>query len=54
VAQNSPYIDRQVAVEFNRQHGKHITHDTVAKLVEKLKKLEELLTNREVVHEHPP
>ncbi|MCI4389323.1 hypothetical protein PGIGA_G00096670 [Pangasianodon gigas] len=29
---------RKVEMEFNRKHGKHITHDTVAKPINKFKK----------------
>ena len=29
---------RMVALNFNRKHGTNITHDTVAKLISKLKK----------------
>ena len=28
----------KVAIDFNRKHGKHITHDTVAKVIEKFRK----------------
>jgi hypothetical protein len=35
MVQKSPHIGRKVAMEFNRKHGKHITHDTVAKLTDK-------------------
>jgi hypothetical protein len=27
-----------IAMDFNRKHGKNITHDTLAKLIEKFKK----------------
>ncbi|MCJ8735946.1 hypothetical protein PDJAM_G00253390 [Pangasius djambal] len=29
---------RKVVMDFNRKHGQHITHDTVAKLINKSKK----------------
>jgi len=29
---------RKVAIDFNRKHGKHITHDTVAKVIETFRK----------------
>jgi hypothetical protein len=31
-------MGRKVAMEFNRKHGKHITHDKAAQLNEKFKK----------------
>jgi hypothetical protein len=39
----------KVAMNFNRKHGKHITHNTAAKLTEKFKKTKVLQTNQEVV-----
>jgi hypothetical protein len=36
----------KVAMDFNRKHGKNITHDTVAKLSEKFEKTEVLQINR--------
>jgi hypothetical protein len=38
VVQKSPYIGCKVAMEFERKHGKHISQDTVANLIEKFKK----------------
>jgi transposase len=38
MGQKPSYIGLKVAMEFNRKHGKHITHGTVAKLIEKFEK----------------
>jgi hypothetical protein len=53
--QKSPYIGRQTAMELNRKHSKHITHDTVSKLIEKFKNTGSVADQpRSGIHEHPP